>query len=96
MSAASLLDAAGTGSVVGATVAAEVALSVPTRGTFHYAGPPELADLVRRGSVVAVPFSRRVLTGYVLGCGPPPADADYELKPIAEVLLPGSAIGLSS
>jgi len=70
----------------------EVALGLPIRGTFHYRVGAEHASQVTRGSIVVVPFGRRLETAYVLALCDPPADAPAELKLISEVLEPGAAI----
>lgn len=67
---------------------AAVVLGLPLATPFHYRIPGRLLDLVRRGTVVVVPFGRRLATGYVVGVGPAPADAPADLKPIREVLEP--------
>jgi primosomal protein N' (replication factor Y) (superfamily II helicase) len=61
-----------------------VALSVPVKGTFHYAVPESLALAARVGCRVLVPFNRRKVTGYVLET--PSHAADRELKEIIDIL----------
>jgi len=62
----------------------EVAVGLPVEGAFTYAVPGELSDVALPGARVLVPFGRRKVTGYVLGEGSPPDDA--EIKEIIEVL----------
>lgn len=47
---------------------ADVAVAAPTHASFTYAIPDELAEGVGSGVRVAVPFGRRTVMGYVLGC----------------------------
>lgn len=44
----------------------EVALPLPLRRTFTYRLPPGIADAVKSGSRVSVPFGNRSLTGYAV------------------------------
>ena len=45
----------------------EIAVNVPrVSGVFHYHSPPELADRLRAGQMVLVPFGRQVVQGIVL------------------------------
>ncbi len=64
----------------------EVAVAAAVRGTFTYRVPSALADEVKLGVRVAVPFHRSPrATGYVVGfpTAPPPG---HELREVAEVL----------
>ncbi|MFW6011462.1 MAG: replication restart helicase PriA [Desulfosalsimonas sp.] len=45
----------------------EVAVAMPVFGTYTYAVPPGLSDMVEPGKRVLVPFGPRRVTGYVLG-----------------------------
>jgi len=62
----------------------EVAVALPVFGTFSYRVPEMLADAVRTGVRVLVPFKNRRATGYVLGPGEAPAGID--LLAVADVL----------
>ena len=42
----------------------------PATGSFTYAVPTELADAVREGARVVVPFGKRTVTGFVLRLTP--------------------------
>ena len=59
-------------------------MPLPLDGSFHYCLPPELADRVRPGLRVLVPFGRRKVSAYVLGFSTPPAG--QQLKTVLEVL----------
>lgn len=59
-------------------------MPLPLDGSFHYCIPPELADRVRTGVRVLVPFGRRTVSAYVLGFSPPPAG--QQLKAVLDVL----------
>jgi primosomal protein N' (replication factor Y) len=61
----------------------EVAIPLPLDMVFHYAVPPQLAELATIGKRVLVPFGRRKLTGYLLGFLP---NTGAPLKEISEVL----------
>ncbi len=62
----------------------EVAVPFPLDTTFHYRVPARLADRIRPGLRVFVPFGRRKVTAYVLGCTPPPVG--QPLKDVLEIL----------
>jgi primosomal protein N' (replication factor Y) len=47
---------------------AEVSLPLPLDKSFHYRIPPHLSGLICRGMRVEVPFGRKNLAGYVIGC----------------------------
>jgi len=67
---------------------ARVAIPVPLGQAFSYLVPPEMAEYVRRGARVLIPFgkSRRVL-GVVLDIGSEPPDIpDDKLKPLVRVV----------
>jgi primosomal protein N' (replication factor Y) len=67
-------------------VLVEVAVAAAVRGTFTYRVPPALAEGVRLGQRVAVPFGRsRRATGYVVGF-PERAPPGLALRDVAEVL----------
>ena len=46
---------------------AEVVVSLPVEGRFHYAVPPHLIGGLAVGHRVLVPFGARRVTGFVLG-----------------------------
>jgi len=71
---------------------AEVAVPLPTPGSFHYSIPSRLADRVRIGQSVSVPFGARRLTGYVLAVLDTPPD-DRKLKAISGVALDAPLFG---
>ncbi|CAH2030556.1 replication restart helicase PriA [Trichlorobacter ammonificans] len=62
----------------------EVSVPLPLEGSFHYAVPESLAAAVRPGIRVLVPFGRRTVSAYVLGCGGAPDG--QSLKSILELL----------
>ncbi len=59
-------------------------MPLPLDGSFHYCVPSQLAERVRPGVRVLVPFGRRKVSAYVLGESPPPAGR--QLKAVLEVL----------
>jgi primosomal protein N' (replication factor Y) len=61
----------------------EVAVPLPLDATFHYGVPQQLADRIKIGVRVLIPFGRRKITGYVVGT---PATSAEETRDIAEVL----------
>jgi primosomal protein N' (replication factor Y) len=61
-----------------------VALALPLRSTFAYRIPSHLAERVRPGCRVVVPFGSRLLTGYVVGLDP--EDAPEDLKSVRAVV----------
>ncbi len=64
----------------------EVAVAAAVRGTFTYRVPSPLAEEVKLGARVAVPFGRsRRATGYVIGF-PTAPPAGFELRDVAAVL----------
>lgn len=72
---------------------AEVVVDIAAGGTdrvFHYEIPPELADSLRIGGWVSVPFGRRTVAGLVTGFIPQPEVAD--IKRIAGLLDPRWAL----
>lgn len=63
----------------------DVALPVPLASLFTYAVPREMAETVRVGSRVLVPFRRRTFVGVVVALGTqPPATA--QMRPITQLL----------
>ncbi|MFN8177476.1 MAG: primosomal protein N' [bacterium] len=64
--------------------ACDVALALPVRSTFAYRVPPHLAERVRPGCRVVVPFGSRLLTGYVVGLDP--EDAPEDLKSVRSLV----------
>jgi primosomal protein N' (replication factor Y) (superfamily II helicase) len=62
----------------------DVALPVPLHQSFTYIVPPDLAQLVRPGSRVLVPFGKKILSGIVVGF--PPGSSVKTLRPIHDVL----------
>jgi primosomal protein N' (replication factor Y) len=70
----------------GAHCVAQVALDAPARTVRAYAVPPKMAERVRPGTVVRVPYrgSRRLVEGTCVGVAERPWD--HTLAPIAEVL----------
>ena len=68
------------------TLYAEVILSLPVSQAFTYIIPESFIDRAQAGSRVLVPFSQRMLTGFIIGLrkrGPTPG---IPLKEIAEIL----------
>lgn len=66
---------------------AEIIVDISARGVdrvFHYAVPAELADKVKTGSRVLVPFGGRSLAGYVVGFGLP--ERDVKVREIAGII----------
>ena len=45
---------------------AEVVFPLPFRNTFTYSIPPEFTDMAKVGVRVVAPFSKRVLTGFIV------------------------------
>jgi primosomal protein N' (replication factor Y) len=63
---------------------AEVAVTLPVRGRFHYAVPEHLRGQLAVGHRVLVPFGSRRVTGFVLDLPPElPEDVQAKLRPIA-------------
>jgi hypothetical protein len=62
----------------------EVAVPLPLQDPYTYEVPEALAEIVRPGARVEVPFGRRSLVGYVVGL--PESTAVTKLKPIDRVL----------
>lgn len=66
---------------------ADILLPLPLQGTFTYAIGRDLADKVRVGHRVIVPFgSRKYYTGIVQSIGNQGPEGNYEVKEIASVL----------
>jgi len=65
-------------------ITVEVAVPLPLDCTFHYRVPASLADQIRPGVRVFVPFGRRKITAYLLGFTPAPPD--QPLKELLEIL----------
>ncbi len=71
----------------------EVALPVPFRHSFTYEVPQSLRPQVNFGSRVIVPFHKRRLVGVVTAIeGRPVEAAEFEIKPIVEVLEGGAVL----
>jgi primosomal protein N' (replication factor Y) len=62
----------------------DVALPVPLYQSFTYIVPPDLAQLVRPGSRVLVPFGKKILSGIAVGF--PSGSSVKMLRPIHDVL----------
>ena len=62
----------------------DVALPVPLYQSFTYIVPPDLAQLVRHGSRVLVPFGKKILSGIAIDF--PPESSIKSLRPIHDVL----------
>lgn len=65
-------------------ITVEVAVPLPIDGTFHYLVPQRLAEKMRPGIRILVPFARRKVTAYLLGFGAPPEG--QRLREILDVL----------
>ncbi len=62
----------------------EVAVTLPVFNTYTYAVPEALKEIIAPGKRVLVPFGKRKITGYVLGCA---KNSDIKgIKKIIEVL----------
>jgi len=68
------------------TLYAEVILSLPVSQAFTYIVPESLIGSARAGSRVLVPFSQRMLTGFIIGLKKKRPAPGIPLKEIAEVL----------
>jgi primosomal protein N' (replication factor Y) len=68
------------------TLYAEVILSLPVSQAFTYIVPESLIGSARAGSRVLVPFSQRMLTGFIIGLRKRRPAPGIPLKEIAEVL----------
>ena len=69
----------------------EVAIPLNVHQTFTYRVPEGLADLVRKGSRVVVPFGRQMLTGYTVEIHASPEESGTvpaDLREVGEVLDP--------
>src|SRR5688572_27573974 len=66
---------------------AEIVVTLPVEGRFHYAVPPHLAGALTIGHRVLVPFGKRQVTGFIVGFTET-IDPDLwdKVKPIAERL----------
>ena len=64
----------------------DVVLPLPLDQAYTYRVPEALADATQVGARVLVPFRNRRLTGVIVGEGPPPADLDFEVKAVLDVL----------
>ncbi|MCA9556338.1 MAG: DEAD/DEAH box helicase family protein, partial [Myxococcales bacterium] len=63
---------------------AEVAVSLPVRGRFHYAVPEHLTGQLQVGHRVLVPFGTRRVTGFILDLPEAlPEEVQAKLRPIA-------------
>lgn len=67
------------------TPSAEVIVTLPVEGRFHYAIPPELAGALVPGHRVIVPFGTRRVTGFISTLDSAPPEG-MPLKPILERL----------
>ena len=63
----------------------EVAVPVPTTGTYTFTVPPEISHNVRVGQRVIVPFQGRLVVSYVAGLDPPELPG-IKLKPISLIV----------
>jgi primosomal protein N' (replication factor Y) len=61
-----------------------VAIPLPVKETFHYLVPEALAEKVKVGCRVRVPFGRRQVTGYVLSWDPP--ERGPEMKVVLDLV----------
>jgi primosomal protein N' (replication factor Y) (superfamily II helicase) len=68
------------------TTYADVAVPVGVRKTFAYSVPRAMAGRVGIGKRVLVPFGRKVVTGFVVGCSHEPPAGDFRIRPVREVL----------
>ena len=64
--------------------AVEIAIPLPGNQTYYYSFPKSYKNLVLPGARVQVPFRNRVVIGYIIGFGKPPAD--IKLKEIIDVV----------
>ncbi|MBF0223918.1 MAG: primosomal protein N' [Desulfobacterales bacterium] len=62
----------------------EIAPDAPIFGTFTYIVPDNLIPQILPGKRVLIPFNKRRITGYILGCAQP--QEKYELKQILDIL----------
>lgn len=68
---------------------AEVVVTLPVEGRFHYAVPPHLEGALRPGHRVLVPFGPRRVTGFVVSLTDEvPPGLEDKIRPIAERLDP--------
>ena len=67
-------------------VTVNVVLPLPLDQAYTYRVPEALVDAAQVGARVLVPFRNRRLTGVIVGEGPPPADLDFEVKAVLDVL----------
>src|SRR5688572_19977781 len=66
---------------------AEIVVTLPVEGHFHYAVPPHLEGALSIGHRVLVPFGKRQVTGFVVGFSAEVApDLKDRIKPITERL----------
>lgn len=65
---------------------AEVLLPVPIQGTFTYRVPAEMADMVRVGHRVIVPFGRKKFYTGIVSALTPVAPEGYEVKDMAMIV----------
>lgn len=67
---------------------AEVAVTLPVEGRFHYLIPEHLIDALEVGHRVVVPFGKRRVTGFVIAFEEtlPPAVTEDKVRPITERL----------
>jgi len=64
--------------------AVEIAIPLPGNQTYYYSFPSSNKNSVLPGARVQVPFRSRVVIGYIIGFGKPPAD--IKLKEIIDVV----------
>ncbi len=70
---------------------AEIAVNVASlAGTFHFYVPPDLADTIRAGHLVTVPFSGRDAQGVIVGLSddPPAEIATDRLRSVIDLVDP--------
>jgi primosomal protein N' (replication factor Y) len=66
---------------------AEVIVTVPVEGRFHYSIPPHLADRLQVGHRVAVPFGRRRITAFVTGFSDTaPEGVEQKIRAVSDLL----------
>lgn len=70
----------------------DVAVPVGLRKTFAYSVPPALAGRVAVGKRVLVPFGRKLVSGFVVGCSRSAPAGDFRIRPVREVIDTETAI----
>lgn len=72
---------------------AEVVIPIPVDTPFSYLIPPELAEFIQAGVQVVVPFGERYISGIVIAQKKINPEANFELKPVYDVVSPDPFIG---